>query len=73
MGPLLEHCSPSSVKNGELLIEVNHLEDVPILKSASEFLTKRYQELHKVKLKMDFNFSEENKNNDTQTAAGSSK
>ncbi len=57
LGPLLEHTIPSLISNDSLIIDVNHNEDLQILNSAREFLTKRLNKIFNLKLQIKFNFN----------------
>lgn len=57
LGPLLEHSIPSSILNDNLIIDVNHNEDLEILNSANDFLTKRFNNIFNLKLNLKFNFN----------------
>ncbi len=59
LGPLLEHTIPSSIANDNLIIDVNHNDDLQILNSANDFLTKRFNHIFKLKLQIKFNFNKE--------------
>lgn len=57
LGPLLEHSLPSSIKNDKLIIDVSHKEDVKILNNSDDFLSKRFQAIFNLKLKLSFRFN----------------
>jgi len=69
LGPLLEHTSPVSLENNILFVDVNHKEDVQILASSSDFLSKRYASIYKVSHQIKFNY---NKNAVQQALSSSS-
>ena len=56
LGPLLEHSTPLAIQKDNLVIGVNNKEDVPILNSSNDFLSKRFSAIYKSKLKFDFKF-----------------
>ena len=56
---MLEHTIPSSIANDNLIIDVNHNDDLQILNSANDFLTKRFNHIFKLKLQIKFNFNKE--------------
>jgi DNA polymerase III subunit gamma/tau len=57
LGPLLEHTYPVSLENDILFVDVNHKEDVQILISSNDFLSKRYTSIYKTKLQMKFKYN----------------
>jgi DNA polymerase-3 subunit gamma/tau len=57
LGPLLKHTIPSLISNDNLIIDVNHNEDLQILNSASDFLTKRFNKIFNLKLQIKFNYN----------------
>ena len=67
LGPLLEHTIPSSLENDSLIIDVNHNEDLQILNSASDFLTKQLNDTFRLKLQMKFNFNKNANISDNST------
>jgi DNA polymerase-3 subunit gamma/tau len=56
LGPLLEHSTPMAIENDNLVIGVNNKEDVPILNSSNDYLSKQFSTIFKTKLKFDFKF-----------------
>lgn len=57
LGPLLTHTLPSKIENNILNIDVNHMEDVQILSSSNDFLSKRFNEIFNIRLSLHFNFN----------------
>ena len=57
LGPLLGHSFPSSIKDNTLIVDVNHKEDVNILNNSIDYLTKRFQEILRINLKLRFKFN----------------
>ncbi len=56
LGPLLEHSTPMAIESDNLVIGVNNKEDVPILNSSNDYLSKQFSTIFKTKLKFDFKF-----------------
>jgi len=59
LGPLLEHSFPSSIKNNILFVDVDHKEDVSILNSSADFLSRRIQTIFNTKFTLNFKFNSE--------------
>jgi len=57
LGPLLEHTSLSTFEKNTLNVDVSHKEDVMILSSSVDFLSKRFNELYKAKINLIFRFN----------------
>lgn len=57
LGPLLTQTLPSKIEDNTLSIDVNHKEDVQILSSAKDFLSKRFNEIFNIRLSLQFNFN----------------
>lgn len=57
LGPLLEHTILSSFENNTINVDVSRKEDVAILNSSIDFLSKRFNELYKTKIIFAFRFN----------------
>lgn len=57
LGPLLEHTKPMSLDNSVLLIDVINKDDIRILNSSIDFLTKSLSDYFNTKIELHFNFN----------------
>jgi DNA polymerase-3 subunit gamma/tau len=55
LGTLLQQTIPTSIENQKILVDVRHNEDLEILSSSSELLTKMFNQFYNSNLQMEFN------------------
>jgi DNA polymerase III subunit gamma/tau len=65
---IIEHTIPSHIEKNVLIINVTHKEDVPILTSAGEFLTKKINIFFKCNIQLKFSLTKNNSNSESPTA-----
>ncbi|MCB0732143.1 MAG: DNA polymerase III subunit gamma/tau, partial [Ignavibacteriae bacterium] len=57
LGPLLDHTFPAKIANNILHVDVNHKEDVSILESSNDFLSKRISSIFNSNIKLSFKYN----------------
>ncbi|MCB9210248.1 MAG: DNA polymerase III subunit gamma/tau [Ignavibacteriales bacterium] len=61
LGPLLDHTFPAKIANNILHVDVNHKEDVSILESSNDFLSKRISSIFNSNIKLSFKYNKTKK------------